>query len=60
MESTRAKFQAVATKKGSGVRYEKLVSLLRIALDLRGNAESLRAASIGFIAPRHTASNGGS
>jgi predicted DNA-binding transcriptional regulator YafY len=41
MENLRAKLQAVAVKQGAGVRYEKLESLLRVALDLRGNAEGL-------------------
>src|ERR1035437_4667459 len=46
MENLRAKLQAVAVKQGAGVRYEKLESLLRVALDLRGNAEGLSLVDI--------------
>src|ERR1035437_9950013 len=41
MVSPRTTLQAIAIRRGPGLRYEKLESLLRIALDLRGNAEGL-------------------
>ena len=41
MGNPRTKLQTVAAKGGSGLRYEKLETLLRVALDLRGNAEGL-------------------
>jgi predicted DNA-binding transcriptional regulator YafY len=41
MGNPRTKLQAVSTRRGAGLRYEKLETLLRVALDLRGNAEGL-------------------
>lgn len=41
MVSPRTKLQIVAANRRTGLRYEKLETLLRVALDLRGNAEGL-------------------
>lgn len=41
MVGARTKLQTVAVRRGPGLRYEKLETLLRAALDLRGNAEGL-------------------
>ena len=41
MVGARTKLQTVAVRRGPGLRYEKLETLLRVALELRGNAEGL-------------------
>lgn len=41
MENLRTKLEIVAANRRTGLRYEKLETLLRVALDLRGNAEGL-------------------
>ena len=41
MVSSRTTLQAMHPERGTGLRYEKLETLLRVALDLRGNAEGL-------------------
>ena len=41
MISPRTTLRAVYPERGTGLRYEKLETLLRVALDLRGNAEGL-------------------